>query len=168
MRNGLLAAALIMGVTATSSLAQPVAPAADPGSGAPPAPAATLIGPAMFVTNIDRALKFYVGGLGMKLAMTMGPDTRKEYILTFGGDPTKPEIILLHDAAADAPTEVLHHFGFDRLVLRIADLDALAARLDAAGIRHSDIRAVAQQYRMMTATDPDGYKLELVQASVKP
>jgi hypothetical protein len=48
-------------------------------------------------------------------------------------------------------------------VLRLAHLTALEARLRAAGIKTTPISDVAMGYRMMLATDPDGYKYELVE-----
>jgi catechol 2,3-dioxygenase-like lactoylglutathione lyase family enzyme len=136
----------------------------------PPVPeAGSLIGPVMFVTSIERSLKFYTDGLGMTLNMKMGPDARREYMIGFGADPRKPGMILLHDDTPGAPPQLAAQaHGYDRTVLRITDLDALAARLTAAGFAHGGIHDVAMGYRMMMVTDPDGYKLELVQIRPRP
>ncbi|WP_295636290.1 VOC family protein [Novosphingobium sp.] len=132
------------------------------------APTGSIIGPALHVSALVPALHFYVDGLGMTVNMTMGPADRRETILGFGRDPSQPGIILLADTTRATPQAIGHAFGYDRLVLRITDLDATAARLKAAGFAPSPIRDVAMGYRMMLATDADGYKLELVERKARP
>lgn len=135
-----------------------------------PSPAASdgLIGPALFVTDVARALKFYRDGLGMKVGIEMGAPAHHETILTFGGDPRAPGIILLSDQTAKTPAPIEHGHGYDRVVLRVGDLTAVEARLKGGGFTTTPIRDVAMGYRMMLATDPDGYKLELVETRAKP
>ena len=55
--------------------------------------------------------------------------------------------------------------GFDRVVMRVNDLGGLALRLRRLGYTITDVRDVAMGYRMAVATDPDGYKLELVETA---
>lgn len=150
-------AASLLGIAAPAVAEAPVP--------APAAPAGALIGPALHVSDVARALKFYVDGLGMKVGLEMGPPTRHETILTFGGDPRQPGIILLSDKTAKVPPRIAQSNGYDRTVLRIEDLAAVAARLRAAGFAPGEIRDVAMGYRMMMATDADGYRYELVQAA---
>lgn len=155
---GLMGPALL-----ASAAMSALAPAGAEEPAVPAAPAGALIGPALHVGNVERSLKFYVDGLGMKVGMKMGAPQRRETILTFGGDPTNPGIILLSDeTAATAPT-IAQSNGFDRVVLRMPDLAATAAKLRAAGFAPGEIHDVAMGYRMMLATDPDGYRYELVQ-----
>ena len=135
---------------------------------AQPASAGALIGPALHVGSIERSLKFYADGLGMTIGMQMGPPQRHETILTFGADPRQPGIILLSDQTAKSVPIITQSNGFDRVVLRMADLTTTAARLRAAGFAPSPIRDVAMGYRMMLATDPDGYKYELVESRPRP
>jgi len=140
-----------------------------PAASAQPAPAADgLIGPALFVSDVARALKFYRDGLGMKVGIEMGPPQRHETILTFGGDPRSPGIILLSDQTARTPAPIEHGHGYDRVVLRIGDLAATESRLKSAGFTTAPIRDVAMGYRMMMVTDPDGYRLELVETRRNP
>lgn len=150
-----LAALALLAAGASPALAQEAAPARAAGA---------IIGPVLNVTDIARTLRFYTDGLGMSLNMTLGAENRKEYMLGFGADPSKPGIILLHDGTVAEHPALVHGTAYERLVVRIADLDALAARLDASGIAHGAIRDVAMGYRMMMVTDPDGYHLELVQS----
>jgi catechol 2,3-dioxygenase-like lactoylglutathione lyase family enzyme len=122
----------------------------------------SLIGPALFVSDIARSLRFYEA-LGLHVGMDMGPPQRHETMLVFG-DPRNPGIILLSDKTATAPVAIDHGHGYDRTVMRIADLAAAQARLQAGGFATTPIRDVAMGYRMMLATDPDGYKFELVES----
>ncbi len=152
-------AALAVLWSCPSSADEPAKPAAEAGS---------LIGPVLLVSDIARSLKFYTDGLGMRMNMSMGRPERREYMIGFGGDPRQPGIILVHDdTSARNPAITLGH-GYDRTVMRSANLDALAARLTAAGYAHSAIRDVAMGYRMMMASDPDGYRYELVQIAARP
>lgn len=137
--------------------AQPVQPPTD-----------GLIGPALFISDIARALKFYRDGLGMKVGIEMGAPARHETILTFGGDPRAAGIILLSDRTAKTPAPIEHGHGYDRVVLRVGDLSAVEARLKRGGFTTTPIRDVAMGYRMMLATDPDGYRLELVETRPRP
>ena len=151
----------LIGAAALAGAALPAAadvPAASVASGG------SLIGPALHVGSVPRSLTFYVEGLGMKVGMEMGPPQRHETILTFGGDPRQPGIILLSDTTAVTPPVIAQSNGLDRVVLRMPDLDATAARLRAAGYTPGEIHDVPMGYRMMLATDPDGYRYELVQS----
>ncbi|MEJ5978204.1 VOC family protein [Novosphingobium sp. PS1R-30] len=161
-----MAGKVVLAAIAASVLGASIPAAADTPN---PAASGSLIGPALHVSDVARALKFYVDGLGMKVGLEMGPSTRHETILTFGGDPRQPGIILLSDKTAKAPPQILQSNGYDRTVLRIEDLAATAERLRAAGFVPGEIRDAAMGYRIMMATDPDGYRYELVQmAQRKP
>lgn len=154
----------MLGLIGAALLASAAVPAvAETPAAAPAAPVGSLIGPALHVGNVARSLKFYVDGLGLKVGMQMGPPQRHETILTMGGNPTDPGIILLSDETATTPPVIAQSNGYDRTVLRMPDLAATAARLRAAGFTPGEIHDVAMGYRMMLATDPDGYKYELVQ-----
>ena len=142
---------------ATAAWAEPVPPPSD-----------GLIGPALFVSDVPRALTFYRDGLGMKIGIEMGAPARHETILIFGADPRAPGIILLSDQTAKPAARIEHGHGYDRVVLRIGDLSAVEARLKRGGFLISPIRDVAMGHRMMIATDPDGYKVELVETPRGP
>jgi catechol 2,3-dioxygenase-like lactoylglutathione lyase family enzyme len=129
------------------------------------APAAVaLIGPALNVSQLDREVKFYVEGLGMKVLMQMGQPKRRETMLGFGSDPRQPGLILMSDStASNLPPKTLGN-GFDRLVLRISGLPQLVVKLRGMGYTISDVRNVAMGYSMAFASDPEGYRLELVES----
>ena len=156
MRLILMTAALAMVSTSSQS--------------APPLPeqAGALIGPALHVSDLKRSLHFYIDGLGMQNAMQMGPAERRETILTFGGDPRNPGIILLSDESGKTASALVLGNGYDRTVMRMPDLAATEKRLHAAGFATTPIRHVAHDYSVMMATDPDGYRYELVQSGSSP
>ncbi|MBW8783911.1 MAG: VOC family protein [Novosphingobium sp.] len=135
----------------------------------PPVPATgAVMGPALFVSDVKRSLHFYVDGLGMRLATELGPPQRHETILNFG-DPGGAALILLSDGTAKTPAAIDHGHGYDRTVLQIENLAATAARLSAAGFTPTPIRSGGVSgYQVMVITDPDGYKLELVQSPPRP
>lgn len=165
MRLPLFAAALFASVAASPAFAAEAAPVAAAPDATPPtasAPAFSLISAALNVADPERELAFYRDFVGMTLAMTRKIDSGTEYILRFGTNPAAAGIILLHSPSLPAIT---HGTAFSRLVLRVSDIDAMAARLDAAGHAHSPIKGVAHGYRMMLVSDPEGYKLELVQGA---
>lgn len=139
-------------------------PAPNP---APKVAPSGLMGPVLFVSDVARSVRFYEA-LGLRVGMQMGPPQRHETILTFGGDPRNPGIILLSDNTAKTPALIEHGHGYDRTVLRIGDLSAVATRLQAAGFAPTPIRDVAMGYRMMTAHDPDGYTFEMVENPKHP
>lgn len=136
------------------------------------APAGVLMGPALRVSRLDRSLDFYTKALGMHVKLQMGAPQRRETMLGFSHDPAEPTLVLLDDSTGRVSPAVIQGDGFSKLILRMKDLDGVAARLKAAGFGASPIREVPAGYRMMVATDPDGYKLELVErttpAGVKP
>lgn len=129
----------------------------DAGQTAPTVP--TLIGPALNVGDIARSLHFYVDGLGMKIGTRRPGPERIETILVSGG----ASLLLMSDAHGDHPA-IAPGSGFDRLVLRVASLDATVAALKAAGFAVSGEHATMNgMVRVAHAADPDGYRLELVE-----
>jgi lactoylglutathione lyase len=119
------------------------------------------MGTALNVADLERSVRFYTEGLGLKIATRMAlRGTRTETILAFPGPPM---LLLMHDTAPDWPRQIEPGNGFSRLVIRTNDLDALSARLTALGYTPGQIRSAAQGYRIIMLRDPDGYGLEIVQ-----
>jgi len=166
MIRAVIAAAAALGLAAGfAPAARAESPAAAPVAAAPApvsAPGLSLIGAVLHVDDPARELAFYRDLLGMTLAMTLESGSGTEYMLRFSADPAAAGIILQQPRARAA---LVHGNAFSRLVLRVPDIDALAARLDAAGHAHEPVRDVAHGYRMMMVDDPQGYRLELVQSA---
>lgn len=125
----------------------------------------SLLAPAVNVADPVKEIAFYRDALGMTLAMTLPGGHGTEYMMGFSGAGGQSGLILQHDPAAVFP--LIRGTAFNRLVLRVSDLDALAARLDRLGLRHGPIRDVGKGYRMMLASDPEGTQLELVQRAAR-
>ncbi|MFM6930698.1 MAG: VOC family protein [Novosphingobium sp.] len=126
--------------------------------------AVAVMGPVINVGNRDRSVAFYTKGLGMVVQMDMGADKRHETMLGFAADRTRPGIILLSDLSAKTPANFTHGNAFERIVLRVRNIDGVVARLKSLGYQAGNVRDVAMGYRMAMASDPDGYKLELVES----
>ena len=161
---GLAAALIAAPLTAKDKAASPAsAPAAVAVAAA--AAAVAMIGPALHVSNLPEELRFYVDGLGIGKLFEMGPPQRHETMLGYGGSMGQPAIILLSDSTGLAPPAPVMGNKFDRLVMRISGISELVAKLRKLGFATTDVRAVAIGYSMAVATDPEGYKVELVESS---
>jgi catechol 2,3-dioxygenase-like lactoylglutathione lyase family enzyme len=160
---------LPFGLAARSLAAQPAVQEAD-----------SVVGPAFYVTDLARSLKFYREGLGMRVTMQFEPkgaaldvaDRERRgllgtgnanTVLSFSADPTAPVIMLLPDNAETGPRKVTHGHGYARVAIRIANLGAVAQRLRQAGFKPGEIRGAHGTHQVMMVEDPDGYTVELVE-----
>lgn len=137
---------------------------AQPVAGSPPAPLVlpnSVMGPAIYVSDTEKSLKFYRDVLGMQVRMAFGPKGKQDVVIGFGPDTTKPSILLLTDKSA-TPQPIQHAHGFSRVVLIIDDTKGLAAKLRAAGYDAPDPQKVHGSSMMLMTTDPDGYKVEII------
>lgn len=158
---------VLLALAASATFAVP-ALAESPAPAAPPASAAVaLLSPALNVGNLDAELRFYVDGLGMTKLVQIGAPEHKETMLGFVGHPEQAGVMLLSDTTRPPQPPFAKGDGFNRLVMRVRDLPGVVARLRKLGYTASDVRNVAMGYRMATATDPEGYKLELVESGIK-
>lgn len=134
----------------------------------PPAmPSENMVGPALYVTDSARSVRFYTEGLGMKVRMRFGSAERPDVVVGFGMNPTDAGIMLITDK--DGPIRpIAHAHGFDRIAVRLPGLEAVASRLRAAGFEAGEIKVVHGFVRMMMVTDPDGYRIELIDSQPIP
>lgn len=141
------------------AVAEPAAP--------PAASLEGMVGPALYVTDPARSLRFYTEGLGMKLRMRFGTSERPDMVVGFGANPADAGIMLITDKQGPI-RPVQHVHGFDRIALRLPDLAAVSARLRNAGFAAGEIQTVHGSIRMMMVTDPDGYRIELIDSLPTP
>lgn len=128
-----------------------------------------LVGTVLNSVAVDRQLAFYEAAFGLKVGMTLDHGTRREYMLRFSQDTSEAGLIIVHDSAADPKARLSHGDAFERIVLRVDDMDALLVRLDAAGIAHQPVQEAAKGYRILLLEDPEGYALEVIQSgNAKP
>ena len=116
---------------------------------------------AYYVSDIDRALAFYVGVLGLveQLRIPLGNDEH-EVVLGFpegrGGG-----LILMWSTKREAPYTLGD--GYSRFVLSVSDVDAAVAHLAERGTRIVSEPADTPMVRYAMVADPDGYTIELLQ-----
>lgn len=120
-----------------------------------------MVGPALYVSDYKRSQAFYVDGLGMKVRLRFGPPDHPDMVVGFGTDPAQPGIMLLTDKTGK-PQPIKHVHGFDRIAFRIPNLTAVAARLNQAGFPTPPIEVAHGSIQVLMVTDPDGYRLELI------
>jgi catechol 2,3-dioxygenase-like lactoylglutathione lyase family enzyme len=146
-------------------LASLILAAGTPAVAAAPQPAvdAALMAPVLRVADCPREQAYYEAALGMKVLMSRDLGQIHETMLAFATGPARPAILLVCRTAAS--TAALHGQGASRLIIGAANLDALAARLDAAHLAHPEIRLVGGGVRVLNLTDPEGNELEVVQTS---
>jgi len=121
----------------------------------------TIVGPALYVSDMARSLHFYRDVLGMTVRIQFGPKDKPDVMIGFGSDPSKPCLLLLSDRSP-TPRRIEHPHGFDRFVIMLEDTPALAQKLRAAGFEASLPHEVHGTSTMMMVTDPDGYKVEII------
>ena len=111
-----------------------------------------------FVQDVDAALDFYVSRLGFELAQRPGPPiamVRHGDLMLWLSGPGTSAARPMPDGAQPAPG------GWNRLVLEVADLDAIATTLRTAGVRlRSDIVS-GPGGRQLLIEDPSGNPVEL-------
>lgn len=116
---------------------------------------------AKHVADIERALAFYVGLLGMKelMRIPLGQGL-SEVILAFP-DSKAAGVILMWHAEKKEPRELGN--GYSRFVLNVSDVDAACDYLASRG---TPVVTQPTQYGAMKfamVKDPDGYVIELLQ-----
>jgi catechol 2,3-dioxygenase-like lactoylglutathione lyase family enzyme len=131
---------------------------------------------AISVADLERSEAFYAGLLGLDAnfrTTNRGPEQDRLDGLHSEGvgivalqpaDPDSPHIELLHYPARRAgPQPAVNDIAATRLTLQVGDLDALAARLRAAGVAFVSPSAVALEtgVRALAVRDPDGHLLIL-------
>ncbi|MCB2076266.1 MAG: VOC family protein [Novosphingobium sp.] len=136
---------------------QPVAGSAAQGS---------IVGPGYFVSDMDKSLEFYRDILGMTVRMKFGDDDHPEVVIGYGSQMTGASIMLLTDRKQGKPRKIEQGHGYSRLAINIPDIAGLKAKLTKAGYESTEINVVHDAFLMMMATDPDGYRIEVLQTVV--
>ncbi|HEX7855149.1 MAG TPA: VOC family protein [Sphingobium sp.] len=157
---------LPVALLATPAMAQQAPSTASFGPAAALAPAASLMGTGLRVSDLDRSIRFYTGIFGMTEAMRLPHGSLTEVMLTFGGK-AGPAIILLKDSAPGKSPPIALGDGFAKIVVDVRDLDALVARMKQAGLT-SGTPHESMGVKVLFVTDPDGYRYELIQRGTRP
>lgn len=133
-------------------------PAGAPKIEIPHAKGPAIMSAAFHVSDLDRAVKFYTEGLGVKVGGRIEHPDVSEIVLLFPGSSTS----LLLIAPKTKPAAGAQS---GRVVVLVPDLPATQAQLEKAGYR---LRAPITEQKdfklsVAVAVDPDGNELELIQ-----
>ena len=116
------------------------------------------------VGNLQRSIDFYTLVLGMKLLRT-SENPEFKYTLAFvgfGSNPEQAEIELTHNWGVDS-----YEMGtaYGHVALGVPDVYAACEKIKAAGGKVSREAGPVKGGKSVIAfvTDPDGYKIELIQ-----
>ena len=118
------------------------------------------------VGNLQRSIDFYTGVLGMQL-LRRSENTQFKYSLAFvgyEGNPAQAEIELTYNHGTD-------HYdmgtAYGHIALGVADAYAAVDKIKAAGGNVTREAGPVKGGTTVIAfvTDPDGYKIELIQRS---
>lgn len=120
------------------------------------------------VADMDRALAFYCGLLGMTVLADRSGQRPGRRNLFIGYGPEASTTLLELCSEADHATYP-HGEAFGHIAIAVEDVGRLCAELDAAGV--AIVRAVKPALsgaRIAIVRDPDGYLVELIQPAVSP
>lgn len=128
------------------------------------APASAMMGTGLRSTDLDRSTRFYTEGLGLTVAGTHQTGMYDEVVLGFGGSRTPPFILLLKFRSGKTPPARITEGAPEKVILTVADADALAARLKAAGYAPSAVQHNATaKVKQFFVSDPDGNRFEITE-----
>jgi lactoylglutathione lyase len=115
------------------------------------------------VLNEQRSLDFYRTALGLEIADRFPFDGFTLIYLRNAENDVEIELTVNHDRTEP----YTHGDGYGHIAVAVDDLDAEHARLDAAGIGPLPIKEFFREGALMARfffiTDPDGYKIEVLQ-----
>ena len=114
------------------------------------------------VKDVARAVAFYTGHLGFKLEHQQPP--------AFASVSLGPFVLLLSGPGASGSRPLpggksQEPGGWNRVVLRVADLAAEIEALEKAGVRFRNPMEVGPGGRQIQVEDPDGNPIELFEPS---
>ncbi|CAN5144316.1 hypothetical protein BH10PSE2_BH10PSE2_05920 [soil metagenome] len=128
----------------------------------PVRPLVRIGGVALNVSDIARSESFYVDVLGLKVALRVPSDDQPAEVAlcvsgsVFAGDP----MLVLARIGVEVEAAGVR---FGRVILNSPDAEVLARQASAAGYASTKVEADRPVY---VITDPDGYTVEVFQASV--
>ena len=118
------------------------------------------------VGNLQRSIDFYTQVLGMQL-LRQSENPEYQYSLAFlgfeGGNPGQAEIELTYNWGTE---HYEHGNAYGHIALGVPDAYAACAKIKAAGgnVTREAGPVMGGSTVIAFVTDPDGYKIELIQA----
>jgi len=120
---------------------------------------------AYHVADIDRALAFYVGVLGMQEQMRLPlGNGLQEVILGFPKSPGAG-VILMWNTEDKAPRKL--GTGYSRFVLHVSDVEAALKHLEKHDTRIVTPLTTVGAFKYAMVQDPDGYVIELLHVAAR-
>lgn len=118
---------------------------------------------AYHVADIERALGFYVGVLGMKEQMRLPLGKNKSEVILVFPDSKSAGVILMWSTDRAKTTPIEQGEGYSRFVLRVSNIEACFAHL----VKHnapvvSEVTTYGN-FKFAMLKDPDGYVIELIE-----
>ncbi|MBK7950242.1 MAG: VOC family protein [Deltaproteobacteria bacterium] len=139
-------------------------PAASTTPSTPPAP--VVLFPALNVLDLEPTVAFYVELMGMRETLRLGDATteRIEVTLSYGDTNGAGASLVLQ--RENGRTQPYVFDAFSRIAFRVPDVDALVARIRAAGhrvvVEPHFIEAMGMKIRLAFVEDPNGARVELI------
>ncbi|MEY4583397.1 MAG: hypothetical protein RL701_8100 [Pseudomonadota bacterium] len=120
-----------------------------------------LLHVAYYVADIERALGFYKGVLGLRELMRIPlGDGMQEVVLAFPDSQGAGVILMWHDQKQAPRT---HGNGYSRFVLSVSNLDAALAHVLKHGAPLVTPATIVGPMKYAMVKDPDGYVIELLE-----
>lgn len=117
------------------------------------------------VANLERAISFYVGQLGMRV-LRRRDHPQGRFTLAFLGYAEEDEAAALELTHNWNSATYQHGTAYGHVAIAVADLDGACAALQRAGVRITRPPGPLQDdpsERIAFVEDPDGYRVELIQ-----
>ena len=122
-----------------------------------------IINTTLNVLDLDRAIKFFTEGLGMRVkGRRAASSTVTEVSIGYSEEPGRAELMLMHNknrSAAYAPGE------WGRIIIQVSDIAATADRVVKAGgkVVRPPTPIASAPYIVGMMEDPDGHAFEVIQ-----
>jgi lactoylglutathione lyase len=116
---------------------------------------------AYHVADIDRALAFYVGVLGLKEQMRFPLGKGEHEVILAFPESKGAGLILMWNT--DRKTPYQSGDAYSRLIINVSDVDAVLTQLARHDVRVTRPATDAGTMRFAMLQDPDGYTVELLQ-----
>lgn len=156
------------GAATASSAHAPASASTTPAAATMPAtpPAPVVLFPALNVLDLEKTVAFYVELMGMRETLRLGDATteRIEVTLSYGDTNGAGASLVLQ--RENGRTQPYVFDAFSRIAFRVPDVDALVARIRAAGhrvlVEPHFIEAMGMKIRLAFVEDPNGARVELI------
>ncbi len=120
----------------------------------------TLTHTCIRVMNLEKSIKFYEDALGLKISRRSDFET---FSLVFLSDKNNQYFIeLTYNVGQEVPYEIGN--GYSHIAFYVTDIEKAHAHHKSLGYETTDLKRISDKSsRIYFVTDPDGYKVELIE-----